>query len=68
MESYIQALRDLKTKLGLYEEGHTPCVYEEDIQLGIVDNYGNPVLQKKFNGCEKCKDKECLYRGAEYKD
>ena len=66
MEEWVAYIRKLKTELGIYEEGQTPCVYEEDQPLGH-DNYGHPV-EVKFNGCEKCKDKECPFRGAEYKE
>lgn len=65
MEDWVTNIRKLKTELGLYNKGETPCVYEEDRPL-YHDNYGHPV-EIKFNGCEKCKDKECQFRGAEYK-
>lgn len=64
MEEYIQRLRKIKTESGLYEEGATPCIYEED-QLYYLDNNGR-THHKKFQGCEKCTDKECKFRGAEY--
>lgn len=66
MEDWVTNIRKLKIELGLYNKGETPCVYEEDRPL-YHDNYGHPV-EIKFNGCERCKDKECQFRGAEYKE
>ena len=66
MEEWIVHIRKFKTELGLYNEGQTPCVYEENYNR-YLDNYSN-IVETKFNGCEKCKDIECIFRGAEYKE
>lgn len=66
MEEWIQNIRKIKTESGLYEEGATPCVYEEDFWFHH-DNYGN-LIPQTFTGCEECNDIECQFRGAKYKD